>query len=455
MQNLILQDTIAAVASGDNGAIGIIRLSGSQSFSILKTIFHPKNDKSIDKIESYKMTFGVLQFNNQLIDEVLVVLFRNPKSYTGEDMVEISAHGGQYNLNRILNILLSLGARLAEKGEFTKRAFLNGKMDLTRAEAINELIQANNEYSHASSVNQLSGSLYQYLQDIKKKFIEIRAYFDVHLDYPEEDLQETDFTQFRDYFKKLQDEFKIHLKHLETSRLFQKGLDIVIAGKTNVGKSSLLNYLLQTERAIVSDEQGTTRDVVKEQMFLKNLPISIFDTAGLKIDDSHIDKKAISLTYQYINKAHFVIIMVDAAQPWNEYDKNLLDYVQKQNKNFIILINKIDLPRLLKIDLPVDSLEISLKEKINLKKIENFLYSHITEEKAKENFFVFSKRYEELFKKILEDIDKLIQSLYINKVYDMILYDLEDVFKNIDLLTGKVTNEDILDEIFGQFCVGK
>jgi len=147
--------------------------------------------------------------------------------------------------------------------------------------------------------------------------------------------------------------------------------------------------------------------------------------------------------------------MVDAAQPWNEYDKNLLDYVQKQNKNFIILINKIDLPRLLKIDLPVDSLEISLKEKINLKKIENFLYSHITEEKAKENFFVFSKRYEELFKKILEDIDKLIQSLYINKVYDMILYDLEDVFKNIDLLTGKVTNEDILDEIFGQFCVGK
>lgn len=147
--------------------------------------------------------------------------------------------------------------------------------------------------------------------------------------------------------------------------------------------------------------------------------------------------------------------MVDAAQPWNEYDKNLLDYVQKQNKNFLILINKIDLPRLLKIDLPVDSLEISLKEKINLKKIENFLYSHITEEKTKENFFVFSKRYEELFKKIIEDIDKLIQSLYINKVYDMILYDLEDVFKTIDQLTGKVTAEDILDEIFSQFCVGK
>ena len=457
-----MEKTIVAISTASgNGGIGIIRLSGRQTFDIIDKIFIPKN-KSKD-IKGYTMKYGniVNPKNNEIIDEVLVAYFVAPKSYTTENMCEINSHGGTIVEKRILELCLQNGAELAEPGEFTKRAFLNGRIDLSQAEGIIDLINSKTEMEAKESINQLEGNLSKKIKKIEQKMLDIMVNIEVTIDYPEYDVEEVTNSEA---LKKLNEIHNL-LNELENSfnkgKIIKDGIKTVIIGKPNAGKSSLLNSLLKEDRAIVSDIAGTTRDTIEEYLNIEGIPLKLIDTAGIRDTENTIEKIGVEKSKKLINNADLIIAIFDISGSLDEDDRKIIELIR--DKKAIILLNKVDVLKnnnkmeeeIKKLNKPV--IKISAKEEIGF---EN-LYSEIkkmfelNEISSNNEILITNERHKNQIIKAKQNILNAIETVKNNTPVDIISIYINQAMEDLGEITGVNVSENIINEIFAKFCLGK
>ena len=444
-----MSDTICAISTPAGiGGISIIRISGEDSINIVKKIFK----KFPEKIESHKLYYGFIVNNNEIIDEVLVSVMLAPKSYTRENVVEINCHGGYIVARKILEILLNKGARLAEPGEFTKRAFLNGRIDLVQAEAVANLINSKNEIALKIFEKQLKGDFKKEIENIKNEFIEISSIIESYIDF-DEDVNFNDLSTVENRLKDLHKKINKFIDNYNRVKNIIEGVNIVIAGAPNSGKSSLLNYFLNRNRAIISEIPGTTRDTIEEEIFIKNFPVKLIDTAGIRETDDVIEKEGVKRTFNKLEEADIVIYLYDVEKGLTEYEKKIISNISK-NKKIIICANKID--KVINFNNEnKEILPISVKKKINLDILENKIVSLLeTNNFFDENLIITNLRQKEIFGNIKNRIENILNNF--KELYtDMLAYEIKLILNDIGELTGEITTEDILDKIFSQFCIGK
>ena len=457
-----MEKTIVAISTASgNGGIGIIRLSGRQTFDIIDKIFIPKN-KSKD-IKGYTMKYGniVNPKNNEIIDEVLVSYFVAPKSYTTENMCEINSHGGTVVEKRILELCLENGAELAEPGEFTKRAFLNGRIDLSQAEGIIDLINSKTEMEAKESINQLEGNLSKKIKNIEQKMLDIMVNIEVTIDYPEYDVEEVTNSEA---LKKLNEIHNL-LNELENSfnkgKIIKDGIKTVIIGKPNAGKSSLLNSLLKEDRAIVSDIAGTTRDTIEEYLNIDGISLKLIDTAGIRDTENTIEKIGVEKSKKLVNDADLIIAIFDISGSLDEDDRKIIELIR--NKKAIILLNKVDVLKnnnkmeeeIKKLNKPV--IKISAKEEIGF---EN-LYSEIKEMfelneiSSNNEILITNERHKNQIIKAKQNILNAIETVKNNTPVDIISIYINQAMEDLGEITGVNVSENIINEIFAKFCLGK
>ena len=457
-----MEKTIVAISTASgNGGIGIIRLSGRQTFDIIDKIFIPKN-KSKD-IKGYTMKYGniVNPKNNEIIDEVLVAYFVAPKSYTTENMCEINSHGGTVVEKRILELCLENGAELAEPGEFTKRAFLNGRIDLSQAEGIIDLINSKTEMEAKESINQLEGNLSKKIKKIEQKMLDIMVNIEVTIDYPEYDVEEVTNSEA---LKKLNEIHNL-LNELENSfnkgKIIKDGIKTVIIGKPNAGKSSLLNSLLKEDRAIVSDIAGTTRDTIEEYLNIEGIPLKLIDTAGIRDTENTIEKIGVEKSKKLVNDADLIIAIFDISGSLDEDDRKIIELIR--DKKAIILLNKVDVLKnnnkmeeeIKKLNKPV--IKISAKEEMGL---EN-LYSEIkkmfelNEISSNNEILITNERHKNQIIKAKQNILNAIETVKNNTPVDIISIYINQAMEDLGEITGVNVSENIINEIFAKFCLGK
>ncbi len=455
-------DTIAAISSAPGeGGIGIVRISGDNSLNILNKIFKGYKNRGIEDLESYTMRYGFIYDGEKKIDEVIVSFMKSPKTYTTEDIVEIYCHGGPIPVRRILETVLKTGARLAEPGEFTKRAFLNGRIDLSQAEAVVDMIRSKTEKSADAALNQLQGALANQLKKIKESLIDIMAHIEATIDFPDEDIDDVLYESLiKDCDNSIHDIDKL-IKTADTGKILREGLNTVIVGRPNVGKSSLLNALINENRAIVTDVPGTTRDVIEEQLNIRGIPVNLIDTAGIRKTNDAVEKIGVEKTKEYFNKADIIIFMLDSSEEYTEEDEEIFKLIK--DKKTIILINKVDLPEKLdrsKIDkykYGKTIIDVSIKDNkgIDLLKDEiyNFVYSG--EVKYNQEILVTNIRHKNLLIKAKDSLinakDTIVQKLPL----DFVSIDLREALDSIGEITGETIQEDIVNRIFSKFCIGK
>lgn len=457
-----MADTIAAIstAMGEAG-IGIVRLSGKESFNILKKIFRDKNNKKVEKLNNRRLTYGYIVDNNDKIDEVLVVYMEGPYTYTREDIVEIYCHGGIISVRRILELSLNNGARLAEKGEFTKRAFLNGRLDLSQAEAVIDLIKAKTHESYDVSLNQLEGSLSRKVREIREILLNMLAHIEVNIDFSDEDIEEIDYEKLEEQSTIVKNRIEKLLSTANRGRILRDGLNTVILGKPNVGKSSLLNAILRENRAIVTDIPGTTRDIIEEYVNIDGIPLKIVDTAGIREADDIVEKIGVDRAKDMVDKADLIIAVFDASEELTNEDYEIINLIK--DKNSLVLLNKLDLPN--KYD------EKYLQDLIPDKKIINTSIAtgvgvDKLEDTIKDMFYsgglniesdtiVTNMRHKNQLVKARENINDAIEAIKVNMPLDCIEVDVKSCWENLGEITGDGIGEDILDKIFSEFCIGK
>ena len=442
----MLNDTIAAVSTSliAPGAISVIRMSGDETFEILKKIFR----SNTDTYEGYRIYHGFIMDGDLKVDEVLVSTFVGPKSYTGEDMAEINCHGGLYVTRKILTLCLKAGCRQAINGEFTKRSFLNGKMDLTQAEAVNDLIMADNRDNARLAVNSLSGSIRRLLMPLMDEVVQIISNIEVNIDYPEyDDVGIITSNEIKPMVADWLSQCDHILSVAESSLIIKEGIKTAIVGKPNVGKSSLLNALLAEDKAIVTDIAGTTRDLVEGDIHLQNVTLHLVDTAGIHETDNTIEKIGIEKSIEAINQAQLVIVVLDASRDMDEQDRELLDLTA--NKNRIIVYNKQDLVAdKLPLGISAANCEIDqLTDKIN----EMFASNQV----ALSQPALTNERQIALMTEARDSMIAVRDSLEEGVPLDLVNEDLENVYRCMREILGQYSKEDLLDEIFSRFCVGK
>lgn len=441
----MMNDTIAAIATANaTGAVSIIRISGEEAILIASELIN----KDLSKKEGYTITFGTVQEDNEVVDEVLVSIFREPKSYTGEDVVEIGCHGGLFITRKILSLCLGKGARLARRGEFTERAFLNGKMDLSQAEGVNDLINATDEVNAKSAMHSLKGSVSKILKPLEEDLTQIISNIEVNIDYPEYDdvhqLTEDEIlpkakTWLKD-IQKLIDEAKKAVN-------IREGIDTVILGRPNVGKSSLLNALLEEDKAIVTDIAGTTRDIVEGTVRLDGITLNLIDTAGIHESNDIVEKIGIDKSLQALEKAELVIVVIDGSEALTEEDHKLLEMTK--NKNRIVVYNKNDKAiqhdgiSISAINGDVEALTNAIKEKY-----EKELYLASSDTLNNERQIGLAIQAEQSMKNAIRTLEDGME-------LDLVTIDLENAWTSLKEITGKAGKEDLLDEIFSRFCLGK
>lgn len=441
----MMNDTIAAIATANaTGAVSIIRISGEEAILIASELIN----KDLSKKEGYTITFGTVQEDNEVVDEVLVSIFRAPKSYTGEDVVEIGCHGGLFITRKILSLCLGKGARLARRGEFTERAFLNGKMDLSQAEGVNDLINATDEVNAKSAMHSLKGSVSKILKPLEEDLTQIISNIEVNIDYPEYDdvhqLTEDEIlpkakTWLKD-IQKLIDEAKKAVN-------IREGIDTVILGRPNVGKSSLLNALLEEDKAIVTDIAGTTRDIVEGTVRLDGITLNLIDTAGIHESNDIVEKIGIDKSLQALEKAEFVIVVIDGSEALTDEDHKLLEMTK--NKNRIVVYNKNDKAiqhdgiSISAINGDVEALTNAIKEKY-----EKELYLASSDTLNNERQIGLAIQAEQSMKNAIRTLEDGME-------LDLVTIDLENAWTSLKEITGKAGKEDLLDEIFSRFCLGK
>jgi tRNA modification GTPase len=468
------KDTIAAISTGmTNSGIGIVRISGSEAIHITERIYAGK--EKLSESESHTIHYGFIKDEEEIVDEVLIMLMRAPRTFTGEDTIEINCHGGTYVIKRILETTIKNGARPAEPGEFTKRAFLNGKMDLSQAEAVIDVIMSKNEYALQSSISQLKGSIKKKISDIRNKIIYHTAFIETALDDPEH-------IEIDGYGEKLKDvinDILIDMRQLidssDSGRIMKEGIQTVIVGKPNAGKSSLLNVLAGKERAIVTDIEGTTRDALEEQIQLNGLILNMVDTAGIRKTDDIIEKMGVAKARDYVKSADLIIYVVDASRPLDYNDKEIIHLIE--GKRTIILLNKSDLNTVITKEIlqnEVDSIlktdkseakdsnkipmiDISAKEEQGIQELGEMLNSMFLKGEVSFNdeVYITNMRHKAALLDARDSLDKVIDSIENQMPEDFFSIDLMDAYESLGSITGETIGEDLVNEIFSKFCMGK
>ena len=455
----MLFDTIAAISTPKGeGGIAIIRISGDKSFKILDKIFVKKNPNA--NLGFYKLNYGFIKDGEKTVDEVMAVRLKAPKSYTCEDIVEINCHGGTLVSEKVLELVLRNGARHAESGEFTKRAFMNGRIDLSQAEAVMDIIQGKTEKSVSLSLDQLRGDLRDKVNQFKKALLDITAHVNVVLDYPEEGIDDPLPAELRNNLEDVYEEANRLIDSYDTGKKIKEGIKTVIVGKPNVGKSTLLNALLHEERAIVTHVAGTTRDVIEEIINIKGVPLVLVDTAGIRKTDDIVENIGVEKSKQFIGKADLVLLVLDASKELENEDIEVINQIKENKKKVIVLLNKIDLNK--KINLEGHNLEniveISAKDNIGIEDMQEKIYSYIVEEdveNSSEKLIITNIRHKTALEKTKDAIKNIFETIDMGLPMDLISVDLKEALDSLSEITGEISSEDILDHVFGNFCVGK
>ena len=456
-----LNDTIAAISTaiGEAG-IAIVRMSGDDSINIIDKIFVSASGTKMAEAENRKFLYGHICDGDKKIDEVLVVKMKGPHSYTAEDIVEIHCHGGVVSVKRILNLILSKGARLAEKGEFTKRGFLNGRIDLTQAEAVIDLIKAKTDISFDLGLNQLGGALSEVLNKLKDELVSMQALIVANIDFPDEDIEDAAYNDLLDRSNKILEKMDKLLENSKNSRLLRDGINTVILGKPNVGKSSLLNGLLKYDRAIVTDIAGTTRDVIEDYINLDGVLLKISDTAGIRETEDEVEKIGVNIAREKLKDADLVIAIFDISRDFDQDDKEILKLIE--NKKHIIILNKDDLEQKISDDeikkyFKDDYLRLSVMENESVMKVEKLIIDLFFdgELQISSDTVLSNLRHINALREAKKELLEVNESLNKRVFLDLIEVDLENVIGHISEITGTITTEDILDRVFSDFCIGK
>ena len=455
-------DTIAAVGTAlSNSGISIIRISGKDSINIIRKIF-----VSNSKIMPNNIIYGKIVENGKVVDTVLVSYFKNPKSYTGEDVCEINCHGGVQITREILQLVLANGARLAEPGEFSKRAFLNGKMDLTKAEAVINLINSKNTTQARIAANNLEGNLYKKIKEVREELIELMAHIEVSVDYPEYDYDEVENDNVISLLTKKIIEINNILSTYEQGKYIKDGVNVVILGKPNVGKSSLLNTLSRSQKAIVTEIPGTTRDVIEERINIGNIILNLSDTAGIRKTDDFVEKIGVKRSIEKIDEADLVIYLLNVESDIDDEDKEILSKIQNKGIKLITVINKIDKEQKLKFDGILDELKrFGVNEVIKMSVLNNEGIDEL-KNKIEEIFntndldfenelIITNERHRDLLNKSKEYLEIAKKEIEDNEPIDIVSIVIKNATKSLGEIIGADVNQDIVNKIFEKFCLGK
>ena len=456
-------DTICAIATPiGEGGVAIIRISGENALDIASRIFKPKNHYDIKNMKTYTMKYGniVDLEKKEIIDEVILSYMKSPSSYTGENVVEINCHGGVVSTNSVLNEIIKAGARLAEPGEFTKRAFLNGRIDLSQAEAVMDIITAKTELSMKSAMMQRNGALSREIEELRKYLLNVLALIEYAVDFTEDDediIDDSLISQVKEGIEKTNLKIRNLLSNADEGKIIRDGLNIVIVGKPNVGKSSLLNALLKEKRAIVTDVPGTTRDVIEEYLNLDGIPIRITDTAGIRETEDVVEKIGVEKSKEKIEEADLIILMLDTSREIDEEDKAIIDKIK--DRKYIVLLNKIDLE--MKISKEIISklnnkIDISAKTGKGLDDLKDMIKDlFFNGEINSESLIISNTRHKQALYRAMENCETAIGRVNANEYLDLISIYITAAMKALGEITGNELEEDLLNKIFSEFCVGK
>ena len=454
-------DTIAAVATAmGEGGIGIVRISGERALEILNKVFC-----SVKKspVENRKLTYGFVEdnFTGEKIDEVMAVYMKAPHSYTAEDVVEIQCHGSIVSLRKILALILKNGARLAEPGEFTKRAFLNGRLDLSQAEAVIDLIRAKSDKTFDVALSQLEGSFSKKIKEIRADLVDILVNITVNIDYPDEDIEVITYENLISGLEAVKAKIDSMLSTADTGRILREGLNIAIIGKPNVGKSSLMNALLRETRAIVTEIPGTTRDTIEEALTIRNIPVKLTDTAGIRHTDDVIEKIGIEKSKESFNKADLIIFMVDNARPLDDEDREIIEYIG--DRKVIVIINKTDLESRLNRNEIEEKLpgaiiiEAAVAKDQGISILEDEIEKLVFDGRVKQNdsMMVTNVRHKALLEEASSALKDASSMAEAGEALEFLDIDVNRAYEALGEIIGEAVNEDIINEVFARFCLGK
>ena len=453
-------DTICAIATAmGEGGIAIIRVSGSEALDVVSKVFRAKNDFNIKEMKSYTMKYGFIYDGEDLIDEVIISFMKGPRSFTAEDVVEINCHGGVVSTNKVLEAIIKAGARIAEPGEFTKRAFLNGRIDLSQAEAVMDIIKAKTDLSMKSAVMQSSGYLSREINRLREYMLNVMALVEFAVDFTEDD-EEIDPSiplKVAESLGTAIGEMQVLLKSADEGKLIRDGLSLAIVGKPNVGKSSLLNALLKEKRAIVTDIAGTTRDVIEEYINLDGIPVKIIDTAGIRETENIVEKIGVERSIQKLEQADLVLLVLDTSREISDEDREIIEQVK--DKKTILILNKIDLAQKLDEKYIKDFqnvIRISAKEELGLdqlkENIKNLFFSGAIDA---ESLIITNSRHKQALIRALEGAKEALDRVNKNEYLDLVSIYVMAALRALNEITGNELEEDLVDKIFGDFCVGK
>lgn len=436
-------------------------MSGEKCFDVLNKIFKPKKQESVENIKGYTIKYGHIVENEEIIDEVLVSYFKAPRSYTTENMCEINTHGGNIVIRKILDLCLKNGANLAEPGEFTKRAFLNGRIDLLQAESVIDVINAKSEKEAKTGIKQLEGVLSRKIKEIKQEILDVMVNVDVSIDYPEYDVEDVTNSQISSMLDSVQNKLEILEKSFDNGKLIKEGIKTAIIGKPNAGKSSLLNAILKEDRAIVTEYEGTTRDTIEEFVNIEGVPLKLIDTAGIRDAKDEVEKIGIKKSKEIANDADLVIAIFDSSKELTVEDEEILNIIK--NKKSIILLNKEDLNSVLTEndakfkEITENVIKISALNGVGLEKLYNLISKMFSLEEINvdNDVIVTNLRHKNLISKAIENVKKAKNTVQENMPIDIIAIFIKDILEDLGNITGEVVTDDIINEIFSKFCLGK
>jgi tRNA modification GTPase trmE len=456
---MLKNETIAAIATGlTNAGIGIIRVSGDMAIDVVDKIFCTKN--GLKTKLSHTINYGHIVEDGNIVDEVLVMLMKAPRTYTGEDTVEINCHGGILVLQKVLKLVLKAGARIAKPGEFTKRAFLNGKMDLSKAEAVIDIINAKNDYALKSGMSQLNGNIRSKISGMREKILHEIAYIESALDDPENYSLDKYPKKLEKIINYMQKDIDKLINSFSNGKIIKEGVETVIIGRPNAGKSSLLNLLLKEDRAIVSDIEGTTRDIIREYIKLGDISLNIVDTAGIRNTEDYIEKIGVDKAKNIAINADFVLLVIDATKSLSEEDIELIDYIK--DKKAIILLNKADSEILLFVDdikkyTDKKIILFSAKESIGLSELEEEikLMFYRGDIDFNDQIYITNERHIEALEEAKESLDMVLSSIEEELPEDFYSIDMLNAYESLGSITGEAIDDDLANEIFSKFCMGK
>lgn len=457
-------DTICAVATPPGtGAIAVVRLSGPESLSIAQHFFTPATKSATKTSESHKMHFGKFMHENRIIDEILLTYFKSPHSYTGEEAVEISCHGSEFIQQKIIELLLEAGARLADPGEFTMRAFLNGKLDLSQAEAVADLIASQSKSAHRLALNQMRGGFSGKIKNLRNKLLHLTSLIELELDFSEEDVEFADRTALHNLLNELKSELTYLISSFKVGNVLKTGIPVAIIGKPNVGKSTLLNAILNEEKAIVSEIPGTTRDSIEDTIIMDGYRFRFIDTAGLRQSEDRVENMGIGRTYDKMEQATIILYICDISQAGkNELEEVLKEFkrfIEDEDKHFILVANKIDqlseIPAHLKEMLELETVFVSAKRKENIHLLAETLVKKVKEKSISSDIIISNSRHYNALMSALDALRQVEKALTDNIPTDLVAIDIRQALHHLGTITGEITTDEVLGSIFSKFCIGK